>query len=630
MFISSLTLVTLMSVSQWPADRGVHAAGAESTIIYEAKQAVLSGAIVDTKHTGFSGTGFVDYYPNTAGGSIEWTVEVPTAGEYTLAFRYANGGVEDRPVTISINGTVLQELALESTVEWTNWQTTYVKVALQAGQNVIRATASGMTGGANIDYLGVGQPSDEQNQPPVESEVEVTDLNQLINGLLKKKLQTLGVLAKEGQASETSRNFPVKDVKIEHVHLVGKNLVAVTLDSKFESFDFRDIALDHKATGQLKVKRAAVGTNPQGNTVLMLETFDPFHQEKFINEDKIYAAVTQTNSTDVFGSKLKEGDQKKLKDLTEEIKAIPNKLTVSKDGLGDFATVQGAIDAVPVDNTERVEILIHDGVYKEVVTIPRSKPFIDLRGESANGTIITYDNYSGKEKPTGGTYGTSGSASVYLYADDFTAENITFENSFDESSVNVNNKQAVAVYTRGDRMTFKNVRFIGNQDTLYTNGGSQYFYQCYIEGDVDFIFGGARAVFEDCDIVSHDRGSSTNNGYVTAASTLITEPYGYLFINSRLLSNAPDGTVHLGRPWHPGGNPDAIASVVFINCYLGAHINPQGWTDMSGFLASDARFYEYQNYGPGAVINESRRQLTDEEAQAYTIENVLKGWNPKE
>lgn len=630
MFISSLTLFTLMSVSQWPANKAAHVQAAESTIIYEAEQAVLSGAIVDTKHTGFSGTGFVDYYPNTAGGSIEWTVEVPAAGEYTLAFRYANGGVEDRPVALSINGTIGQELAMESTTEWTNWQIRYVKVTLQAGQNVIRATASGMTGGANIDYLGVGQPSDEQTEPPVEKEVEVTDLSQLINGLLKKKLQTLGVLAKEGQAFNTQRNLPVKDVKIEQVDLVGNNLVAITLDSKFKSFDFRDIALDHKSTGQLKVKRAALGTNPEGSTVLMLETLERFQQEKFINEDKIYAKVIQTDSTDVFGSKMKEGDQRKLKDLTGDIKAIPNKLTVSKDGLGDFATVQGAIDAVPVDNAERVEIFIHDGVYKEVVTIPRTKPFIDLRGESANGTIITYDNYSGKEKPTGGTYGTSGSASVYLYADDFTAENMTFENSFDESSVDVKNKQAVAVYTRGDRMTFKNVRFIGNQDTLYTNGGSQYFYQCYIEGDVDFIFGGARAVFEDCDIFSLDRGSSTNNGYVTAASTLITEPYGYLFLNSRMLSNAPDGTVHLGRPWHPGGNPDAIASVVFKNSYLGPHINPEGWTDMSGFLASDARFFEYQNYGPGAVANESRRQLTEEEAQVYTIENVLKGWNPKE
>jgi pectin methylesterase-like acyl-CoA thioesterase len=168
---------------------------------------------------------------------------------------------------------------------------------------------------------------------------------------------------------------------------------------------------------------------------------------------------------------------------------------------------------------------------------------------------------------------------------------------------------------------------IRNQDTLYVNAGTQYFHQCYIEGDVDFIFGGGRAVFEDSDIVSVDRGSTTNNGYITAASTNINEPYGYLFLNSRLKSDAADGTVYLGRPWHPGGDPSAIASVVFINSELGAHIHEEGWTDMSGFSAKDARFYEYQNEGPGA--NPSRPQLTDEEAKLYTIENVLKGWDPK-
>ncbi|CAM4038568.1 pectinesterase family protein [Paenibacillus alkaliterrae] len=243
--------------------------------------------------------------------------------------------------------------------------------------------------------------------------------------------------------------------------------------------------------------------------------------------------------------------------------------------------------------------------------------------------MLTYDNYAGRERPTGGTYGTSGSASVFVNGSDFTARNLTIENSFVESSVDVQNKQAVALNVRVDRHQFINVRFLGNQDTLLTNGGTQYFYQCYIEGDVDFIFGGSRAVFEESVIHSLDRGSSSNNGYITAASTMITEPFGYLFLNSKLTSDAAAGTVWLGRPWHPGGNPDAIASVLFMNTEMGAHINPIGWTDMSGFLAKDAIFAEYQNYGPGAVITDTRPQLTDEEAAEWTIEKVLKGWNPK-
>src|SRR5690625_5873728 len=90
-----------------------------------------------------------------------------------------------------------------------------------------------------------------------------------------------------------------------------------------------------------------------------------------------------------------------------------------------------------------------------------------MMGESETGTIITYDNYAGRDNGVGGELGTSGSASVFLRANDFRAENLTFENSFDENQ-DVEGKQAVAVYASGERMYFKNVRFIGNQDTLYT------------------------------------------------------------------------------------------------------------------------------------------------------------------
>jgi pectin methylesterase-like acyl-CoA thioesterase len=344
--------------------------------------------------------------------------------------------------------------------------------------------------------------------------------------------------------------------------------------------------------------------------------------------DKVFVRVVHTNSVDQLGRTLSIDDIKQLRSQIKQMNELESKITVAKDGSGDYTTVQEAIDAVPVNNTIPTMIYVKNGVYKEVVTIPNNKPFITLTGESADDTIITYDNYAGKDNGVGGTIGTSGSASVYLRASDFRAENLTFENSFDESSTDVSGKQAVAVYASGDRMYFKNVRFIGNQDTLYTHSGSQYFYQSYIEGDVDFIFGGARIVIEDSQIHSLDRGSSTNNGYITAASTLITEPFGMLILNSRLTSDAAPGTVYLGRPWPAGGNPNAIGSVVFMNSELGEHIHPLGWTHMSGLQPEDARLYEYKNYGPGAVINESRRQLTDEEAEQWTITNVLKGWDP--
>ncbi|CAM3431532.1 pectate lyase [Marinicrinis lubricantis] len=344
---------------------------------------------------------------------------------------------------------------------------------------------------------------------------------------------------------------------------------------------------------------------------------------------KVYVEVAGTASMDMYGRTLAEGEVTVIQDYSKRLSEVSSRIVVAQDGSGDYTSVQAAVDAVPANNQEMVEIFVQNGTYKEVVTIPADKPFIHLIGESSTDTVITYDNYAGRERPEGGTYGTSGSATVFIYANDISVEQLTIENSFDES-LEVEGKQAVAAYTKGERQLYKNVRFIGNQDTLYTNSGTQYFYQCYIEGDVDFIFGGASAVFEETQIHSYDRGSETNNGYITAASTMITEPYGYLFLNSRLTSDAAPGTVYLGRPWHPSGNPDAIGSVVFMNTYMGDHIHPQGWTDMSGFSYKDARFFEYNNTGPGVAVNEDRRQLTDEEAAKWTVENVLKGWNPKE
>lgn len=199
-------------------------------------------------------------------------------------------------------------------------------------------------------------------------------------------------------------------------------------------------------------------------------------------ENRIYAEVVNSEVEDIYGRNLIDGQLERVEDSTEELRAIPGKLTVAKDGSGDYEKVQQAIDAVPKNNTEPVEISIMNGKYKEVITVPPDKPFITLIGESAKDTVLTYDNYAKKERPEGGTYGTSGSASVFLYANDFTAKNLTIENSFDESLVE-GGSQAVAAHTRGERMVFKNVRFIGNQDTLLANSGTQYYSQCYIEGE---------------------------------------------------------------------------------------------------------------------------------------------------
>ncbi|WP_329009927.1 pectinesterase family protein [Micromonospora rifamycinica] len=313
---------------------------------------------------------------------------------------------------------------------------------------------------------------------------------------------------------------------------------------------------------------------------------------------------------------------------------------VAPDGSGDHTSVQAAVDAVPVGNASRYTITIRPGTYRETVTVPAGKPYVSFVGSTGDprDVVIVYDNASGTPKPGGGTYGTSGSASVTIDGNDFTARHLTFANDFDEAAHDYSAEQAVAVLTRADRLVFDDVRFLGNQDTLYHNSasvdavGRAYFRDCYVEGDVDFIFGRGTGVFDGCEIRSLDRGSTSNNGYVTAASTMIGNPYGLLFTGCALTTDtAAAQSVHLGRPWHPSGDVNAIGQVVFRDSVLGAHVKDSPWTDMSGFSWRDARFAEYRNSGPGSTVTADRPQLTDPQAPTYTPQRYLAGadgWNP--
>ncbi|WP_433233240.1 pectinesterase family protein [Micromonospora sp. CA-248260] len=313
---------------------------------------------------------------------------------------------------------------------------------------------------------------------------------------------------------------------------------------------------------------------------------------------------------------------------------------VARDGSGDFTSVQAAVDAVPVGNTSRYTITIRPGTYRERVTVPAGKPYVSFVGSTgdARDVVIVYDNASGTPKPGGGTYGTSGSASVTIDGNDFTARHLTFANDFDEAAHDYSAEQAVAVLTRADRLVFDDVRFLGNQDTLYHNSasvdavGRAYFRDCYVEGDVDFVFGRGTGVFDHCEIRSLSRGSTSNNGYVTAPSTMIGNPYGLLFTGCDLTTDsAAAQSVHLGRPWHPSGDVNAIGQVVFRDSVLGAHVKDSPWSDMSGFSWRDARFSEYRNDGPGSTVTVDRPQLTDAQASTYTPQRYLAGtdgWNP--
>ena len=289
---------------------------------------------------------------------------------------------------------------------------------------------------------------------------------------------------------------------------------------------------------------------------------------------------------------------------------------VAKDGSGDFFTVQEAVNAVPdFRKAGRTTILVRKGVYKEKVIIPASKINISLIGES--GAVLTNDDYASRLNCFGEEMSTSGSSTCYIYAPDFYAENLTFENTAGRVG------QAVACFVGGDRAYFKNCRFLGNQDTLYTYGKSsrQFYEYCYIEGTVDFIFGWSTALFKDC--VIH----SLADGYVTAPATDKGKSYGYVFVGCRLTGSDGARKVYLSRPWRP------YAQAVFIHCELGKHIAPEGWNNWNKKEAEKTVFYaEYENRGEGAYIKGRAsfgKQL--KEIKKYGADRILAGedgWNP--
>lgn len=289
---------------------------------------------------------------------------------------------------------------------------------------------------------------------------------------------------------------------------------------------------------------------------------------------------------------------------------------VAQDGSGDFLTVQQAINAVPdYRKKARTTILIRKGVYKEKLIIPESKINVSLIGEE--GAILSYDDYAAKKNKFGEETSTSGSASCYIYADDFYAENIVFENAAGLVG------QAVAAFVNGDRAMFKNCKFLGNQDTLYTYGkqSRQYYEGCYIEGTVDFIFGWSTAVFNRC--VIHSKG----NGYITAPSTEKGKIYGYVFYDCKLTADNGVGNVYLARPWRP------YAQCVYVRCDMGKHILPEGWNNWGKKEAENTCFFaEYQSSGEGAIplkrVDYSK-QLSN--IKKFNIEKILAGddgWNP--
>ncbi|WP_326579864.1 pectinesterase family protein [Streptomyces sp. NBC_00481] len=314
---------------------------------------------------------------------------------------------------------------------------------------------------------------------------------------------------------------------------------------------------------------------------------------------------------------------------------------VDADGDGDHTSVQAALDALGAGTAADPKVIqVNPGTYRELVQVTNKYVRLVGAGDDPSQTVITYDNAAGTPTADGtGTLGTQNSRTMYVKGSDFLARNLTVENSFDEAAHSYASEQAVALLTQADRLVFDNVRFLGNQDTLFlkstttTTPNRVYFTDSYVEGDVDFVCGYATAVFDNSTFKLLSRGSNSNNGYVAAPSTDASTTYGFLITDSTLTSDAPAGTFHLGRPWVTafGG---AKGSLVIRDSSLPAAIKAapyQDWTSGSTtYPWKDSFFREYANTGAGSVASATadRPQLTAEEAASYEKADYLGDWAP--
>ena len=291
------------------------------------------------------------------------------------------------------------------------------------------------------------------------------------------------------------------------------------------------------------------------------------------------------------------------------------------NGIPTYKTVQAAVNSVDKANTKRVVILVKEGDYNEHLVV--SSPYISLIGEDSEKTRIYYD----VKELAGGDMDKRCAVRIESTAHNFTAENLTFENTYNYLGDGTkSNESADALSSDADNASYINVRILGYQDTLCANKGTQYYYKCYIAGNVDFIYGNEpRALFNDCKLVFR-YNANKNSGYVCAPKTSADAAYGLTFYKCQVLSEdgCSGNKYYLARPW------GADAYITWIDCYMGKILRANAanpYADMSGNSAKAARFYEYGSYGPGYAINANRSQISKKKADEMIKINYL-GWDP--
>ncbi len=293
-------------------------------------------------------------------------------------------------------------------------------------------------------------------------------------------------------------------------------------------------------------------------------------------------------------------------------------LVVAADGSGSFKTVQAAIDAAPANSAKRTVILVRHGTYPEIVVIPAEKKNLTLRGEDRHTTIIAATN-NAKLNP-------SRREMISANADGFVLENLTLHNL-----TPYHGTQAETIRVNADRVVLRDCDFKSFQDTLRLEG-CVFVDNCYVEGDVDFVWGAGTVYFNRCEL------KALHNGYLVQSRNG-ADKLGYIFVDCRL-TGVPDIERYVLARIDPGRFP--FSHVAFIGCAMDKHILPAGWTfDGPGATASKEhiRFEEFQSTdlagNPLDIAQRvagSRQLTTAEAARERDLAYVFGGsdhWNPR-
>ncbi|CAA7034793.1 unnamed protein product [Microthlaspi erraticum] len=357
-----------------------------------------------------------------------------------------------------------------------------------------------------------------------------------------------------------------------------------------------------------------------GNALSMMVSFDNFGDEL---ASWIHPATERDGFWEKAGPSLGSANLGFPSGLTEDV-------TVCKDGGKEcgYKTVQEAVDAAPASNgTVKFVIRIREGVYEETVRIPFEKKNVVFIGDGMGKTVITGSANVGQPGMT-----TFNSATVGVLGDGFMARDLTIENTAGADA-----HQAVAFRSDSDFSILDNCEFLGNQDTVYAHSLRQFYKQCRIQGNVDFIFGNSAAVFQDCNILiasknsKIEQGGGANNAITAHGRIDASQSTGFVFSNCTINGTEeymkefqanPEGhTNYLGRPWKE------FSRTVFVNCNLESLISPDGWSPWSGDFALKTLYYgEYKNTGPGSVRSKRvpwSSEIPEKHVGVYSVANFI-------